>query len=615
MKAEPSLKRSSLVFRRYLRLLLILFAIEFLVDSALHLLMPLSSKAMMSLVDGLAMAICSTPLIWWLVVQPLRKDFSAEKARFDQVIDQVIDSIVLIDYQGRIEAFNTAAELTFGYREEEVLGLQPVMLVEEPAGYLQEILAQAASGQVPTDCIHHEIIGRRHDGSRFPMSISVSWADLGDRSSLILIIRDISPIKEQELRQQRMLSLLEATLDATADAIVAVDWQRSILTYNQRLAELFDVPADILEARDSLRLASYLQGLVEDPETFQARLEALYRQPDTTSFDVLRFRDGRIMERSSHPQLLNGRSIGRVWSFRDITDRSRSEEELRRSEERFRSLATSAPVGIFETDATGRWNSFNRWGLFAAVPYFGFGAVTTKTGAASLTDYRLSLGFGDRTLGFGIAYAFSGGDKAAFDRRNSWTVGALVRPVPHLSLGLIGTTTGGGERSEGVADLGIRPFGTEAVTLFADYAIQNYERLRSGAWSTGAALEPLAGIRITGRYFDTHAFSLGVSVSLGNAGLSTQSTYDSDARHAFNTYAIRLGAFDRTLLTKLARDSRYVALDLNGPMKYQRHLFFDDASTLRGTLTAIEAAKTDETDREGYRPLPDSGYAPPRARR
>ncbi len=369
MTAEPSHNRRLLLFRRYFRLLLILFAIELLVDSALELLMPKSAEMVMHFVDGLAMAICSTPLIWWLVVQPLRKDFTAEKARFEQVIDQVIDSIVIIDSQGRIEAFNTAAELTFGYREEDMFGRQPDMLVAEPDGYLQLILARAASGQVPTDCIHHEITGLRRDGTRFPMSISASRADLGrGRSSLILIIRDISPIREQELRQQRMLSLLEATLEASADAIVVVDWQRRILTYNQRLVELLNVPADILAERDSYRLAGHVQGMVEEPEAFLARVDELYRQPDTTSFDILRFSDGRIMERSSRPQLLKGQSIGRVWSFRDITDRSRSEEELRRSEERFRALATNAPVGIFETDAAGGYIFVNeQWCVIAGI--------------------------------------------------------------------------------------------------------------------------------------------------------------------------------------------------------------------------------------------------------
>ena len=247
------------------------------------------------------------------------------------------------------------------------------------------------------------------------------------------------------------------------------------------------------------------------------------------------------------------------------------------------------------TDATGAWNDFNRWGLFAAVPNFGFGAVKTKTGFASVTDYRLSLGFGDRTAGFGIGYGFSGGDKAAFDRRNVWTVGSLIRPDPHVSVGLVGSATSSGGRTEAAVDLGARPFGNEWLTFFADYAIQDHQTLGDGGWSCGAALEALSGVRLTGRYFDTHAFSLGVFLSLGNAGFSAQSSFDRDAKHSFNTYAIRLGAYDRTILSKLMKGSRYVELNLFGNMKYQRFRLFDNTNTLRSTLAAITAARNDET--------------------
>lgn len=336
------------------RMVVVLFSIEFVVMAVMELAMHPKSGWDTAVIDAALLGLFSCPFIWWLVVQPIRRAFSAEKARFELVVEQVVDAVVVMDQHGRIELFNSAAELAFGYREEDVRGQLPDMLVEEPAGYVRDILAQAPSGILPADCVHHEVIGRRRDGSRFPMSISVSKADLGDRSSLILIIRDISPIKEHELRQQRMLSLLEATLEATADAILAVDWQRRITTYNQRMVELFRIPADMLAKRDTPSLLQYAQGLMEDPEGFLARVEELYRLPDATSLDILRLKDGRIIERSSHPQLLNGQSIGRVWSYRDITDRSRAEEELRRSEERFRALATNAPVGIFETDAAGR---------------------------------------------------------------------------------------------------------------------------------------------------------------------------------------------------------------------------------------------------------------------
>jgi protease-4 len=247
------------------------------------------------------------------------------------------------------------------------------------------------------------------------------------------------------------------------------------------------------------------------------------------------------------------------------------------------------------TDAGNKWNDFNRWGLFTAAPNFGFGLVKTKAGFASVTDYRLSTSFGDKTLSFGLAYGFSGGDKSAFDRRNVWTLGTLVRPDPHVSVGLIGSATSSGGRTEGAIDLGIRPFGREWLTVFGDYAIQDYQTLKNGSWSYGAVVEALPGIRATARVFDTHSFSIGLSISLGHTGFSAQSTYDKDAKHSFNTYSIRLGAYDRTVLTKLMKNSKYVEMNLHGNMKYQRFMFLDNTNTLRSTLEVIAAAKADET--------------------
>ncbi len=247
------------------------------------------------------------------------------------------------------------------------------------------------------------------------------------------------------------------------------------------------------------------------------------------------------------------------------------------------------------SDATGKWNDFNRWGLFVAAPNIGFGAITTKAGSASITDYRLSVGFGDKTVGFGMAYSFAGGDKDAFNRRNALTLGTLIRANPHVSVGLIGSAATSGGSTEAAIDCGLRPFGNEWLTVFADYGIQTGQSLNNGNWSVGTAVEALPGIRITGRYFDTHAFAVGLSVSLGNIGLSGQSTWDNNAHHGFNSYSIRLGAFDRTVLSALMQKSRYVDMNLYGTMKYQRYMLFDNSNTLAMTLAAIQAAKEDET--------------------
>ena len=247
------------------------------------------------------------------------------------------------------------------------------------------------------------------------------------------------------------------------------------------------------------------------------------------------------------------------------------------------------------TDATGRWNDFNRWGLLVAGPNAGFGMVKTKAGGLSVTDYRFSTGFGDKTFGIGIAYGFSGGDKGAFDRSNLWAVGTLVRPDPHFSLGVVGSAATAGGRTEAAFDLGLRPLSEAWLTMFSDYAIQNGQTLRQGGWSYGAAVEALPGIRITGRYFDSHLVTLGVSVSLGRAGVSAASSFEKGGGHRFNAYGIRLGAYDRTVTRALEKDSKYMEMNLIGPMRYQRFILFDNANTLKGTLDAIDAAEADET--------------------
>jgi protease IV len=247
------------------------------------------------------------------------------------------------------------------------------------------------------------------------------------------------------------------------------------------------------------------------------------------------------------------------------------------------------------TDVGGKWNDFNRWGLFAASQNAAFGVVKTKTPEASLTDYKFSLGFGDKTVSMGMAFSFAAGNRDAFDRGNSWTFASLVRPDPHVSVGVIGTAATSGGRNEVALDLGLRPLGNELVTLFGDYAIQNRQTMRDAGWSYGAAVEPVSGIRLIGRVFNTHAYSLGVSFSLGNSGLSAQTTMDDGGKRMYNTYSIRAGAFDRTVITKLQKDSRSVELNMGGRMKYQRFLLFDNSNTLKSMIAAIDAAKNDET--------------------
>ncbi|MFZ1946537.1 MAG: signal peptide peptidase SppA [bacterium] len=236
----------------------------------------------------------------------------------------------------------------------------------------------------------------------------------------------------------------------------------------------------------------------------------------------------------------------------------------------------------------------DQWSLLAAVPHLGFAVRHDKTDVGSVSDYRVAYALGTRSTSFGASYSFSGGDAGLFGRGHTLGFGALFRPIPYISVGLSGQTSTEGKAKEGVFDVGLRPLGTDNVTVFGDYAIQQDQVFRDGAWSTGAALKVLPGVHLTARYLGTHAFSAGLSIDLGRLGLASQAHYDNNQHRAYNTYSVRAGAYTPNVVDAyLMPERKYLEFDLMGPLKYQRYRWFDKANTLAGLLTAIEAAKND----------------------
>ena len=121
------------------------------------------------------------------------------------------------------------------------------------------------------------------------------------------------------------VSVLQATLESTADGILVVDLDGNVVSQNRRFAEMWDIPPALVASQSDERLIDHVQELLTNPQQFVDKIRELYATPTSDSVDMLSFKDGRVFERYSIPLRLDGRAIGRVWSFRDVTARRRAE--------------------------------------------------------------------------------------------------------------------------------------------------------------------------------------------------------------------------------------------------------------------------------------------------
>ncbi len=256
---------------------------------------------------------------------------SGREARFRSLVHNAGSVILLVSATGLLESASGAITRLLGH-DPELIEMRPLTdIVAEPDR--REVLRTLREAARGATAAHPAIIRvglLRHDGQTIvPFDLSI--IDLVDDPTVegfVISAHDASANVAGEHELSEALSLLTATLNSTADGILVVDNDGSITGLNRRFFEIWRIAANFVTlGDDSTKLAFVLDQLL-NPQTFLARRRELDLKPENESFDTLEFKDGRAVELTSRPQTVADRIVGRVWSFRDVTDRIRLEDEL-----------------------------------------------------------------------------------------------------------------------------------------------------------------------------------------------------------------------------------------------------------------------------------------------
>jgi signal transduction histidine kinase len=136
--------------------------------------------------------------------------------------------------------------------------------------------------------------------------------------------------KKAETGLEHALALTRATIESTADGLLVVDNEGKITGFNKKFIRMWHIPESIVANKQDEAALSFVLDQLADPDKFIDKVKELYNAPQKESFDILAFKDGRSFERYSKPQVSRDKIIGRVWSFRDITQRRKDEDEIKK---------------------------------------------------------------------------------------------------------------------------------------------------------------------------------------------------------------------------------------------------------------------------------------------
>jgi diguanylate cyclase (GGDEF)-like protein/PAS domain S-box-containing protein len=268
--------------------------------------------------------------------------FKIERKRIDELpqnsehkyrvlFENSADASWLMDENGFLEC-NSAALQMFGY-ENGTSMLHPADI--SPPNQLDGTPSRTAAEKKIASAFlngkeRFEWLHQRKNGEVFFAEVCLTALTLSGRTMLLATVRDITERKQAEEALLFKTAMLEAQAETTIDGILVVDESNCIVLMNKQFGLHFEIPDDLLSTRNDLLVRKHVTDQVEDFEIFADRIIYLNSHRDERSRDEFKLTNGKTFDRYTSPLVdARGGYRGRIWYFRDITDRKTAEAQVR----------------------------------------------------------------------------------------------------------------------------------------------------------------------------------------------------------------------------------------------------------------------------------------------
>lgn len=330
--------------------------------------------------SGITISMLAAAMVWLLLGGRARALALAERmaakvreseSRSQTTLDNVLDGIITINEQGSVESFNRAAEGIFGYSAAEVIGRNVKMLMPEPYhgehdGYL---LNYRTSGVKKIIGIGREVLGRRKDGSVFPLDLAVNEFYMEGKRFFNGVVRDITERKLAKEKLDELHKELRLLLESTGEGIYGIDVSGCCTFANSAVARMLGYTVDEFFGRNIHNLVHYRysNGSVYAIEDCPIH-EALHSgKPCRIAEEVFWRKDGTPIpvEYAAYPIVDAGNITGAVVTVSDITLRKKAMEEVNR----FKNILDNTLDMIFMFDPESLRIVYLNKGMVASLGY------------------------------------------------------------------------------------------------------------------------------------------------------------------------------------------------------------------------------------------------------